>query len=165
MSRILLTEYGSLLQQAAEKAFTIEDRDQRTAYANVVVNLMSSLNPKARQIPEFQTKVWNQFAYMTDYKLDIDWPVKIMRPEDKLPPHRIPYDVNQIKLRQYGSLVEKMLEQASRLEDQEQQKVAVEAISERMRKILKVKKGSSADLRVENDVKQYMEDFSAGNKE
>lgn len=161
MNKIILTEYGSIIQKMAEKAMTIENRDERTAYANAVVKLMCSLNPKVKQMPDYQSKVWNQLAYMTDYKLDIDWPVKVIRPEDKLPLQRIPYDVHQIRFRQYGNLVEQMLLQASKIENEEERNLAVAQISDRMRKIMKIKKGNNNDCRIESDIQQYMDAFSS----
>ena len=72
-----MPEYGRAVQEMVEYAVTIPDRAERQRCANTIINIMGSMFPTLRDVPDFQGKLWDHLAFMSDYKLDIDYPVEM----------------------------------------------------------------------------------------
>lgn len=72
--RLVLPEYGRIIQDMVDHALTIEDRAERQQCANTIVAVMGSLFPHLRDVPDFNHKLWDHLAMMSGYKLDIDYP-------------------------------------------------------------------------------------------
>ena len=43
---------------------------------------MSNLFSNQRDVDDFNKMLWNQLAIMSDFKLDIDYPCEVIRPEN-----------------------------------------------------------------------------------
>ena len=80
-NKLILTEYGRNIQQMVEYAMTIEDREERTRCAQTIINIMGNLFPHLRDVNDFKHKLWDHLAIMSDYKLDIDYPYELVKPE------------------------------------------------------------------------------------
>ena len=87
-----LPEYGRGIQNMVNHAMTIEDRAERQRCANTIVNIMGSMFPHLRDVPDFKHKLWDHLAIMSDFKLDIDYPFEVVKPEEfVMRPERIQY--------------------------------------------------------------------------
>ena len=116
--RLVLPEYGRNVQQMVDHCLTIEDRAERTRCANTIINIMGNLFPHLRDIDDFKHKLWDHLAIMSDFKLDIDYPYEIVRPENLCShPERVSYQTAPIRYRHYGKILENMLEKASEMPD------------------------------------------------
>lgn len=71
-----LPEYGRSIQNMVDYALTIEDRAERQRCANTIINIMGGMFPHLRDLPDFKHKLWDHLAIMSDFKLDIDYPLK-----------------------------------------------------------------------------------------
>jgi hypothetical protein len=72
---------------------------------------------------------------MSDFKLDIDYPYEPPSPDiltEK--PRRVPYNQNDIKLKHYGLITEKLIQKATEMEGEEQQ-ILIEQIANQMKKL------------------------------
>lgn len=95
-THLKLPEYGRLVQHMVDYAVTIENKDERQKYAEAIANVMIGLNPKMKDVTDFQNKIWDHLAYMADYKLDIDYPSKfteMMVKECRLQNYHIPKEI------------------------------------------------------------------------
>lgn len=115
---IVLKEYGKNIQKIVDWILTIEDKEQRTKYANTCVELMRQLNPGVRDTEEHTTKLWDHLFIMSNFKLDVDTPYPM--PDIAVlgrKPERVPYNHNNLKYKHYGKNINLLIEQAILKED------------------------------------------------
>ena len=123
---IILKEYGRNVQKLANHLATIEDREKRASYAYTLIELMRQLNPAVRENNETTQKLWDDLFIMTNFTLDVEAPFP--PPEvDVLTrkPKRVPYHTEPVRYRHYGKNLEKLIEQAGELEDEEEKRNAI----------------------------------------
>lgn len=125
-SDIILKEYGRNVQKLANHLATIEDQEKRTRYAYTLIELMRQLNPAVRENNETTQKLWDDLFIMTNFTLDVEAPFP--PPEvDVLTrkPKQVPYHTEPVRYRHYGKNLEKLIEQASDLEGEEERRGAI----------------------------------------
>lgn len=105
-----MPEYGRAVQDMVDHALTIEDRQERQRCANSIIGIMAGMFPSQKEQPDFQVKLWDHLAYMSDYRLDIDYPYEITRiDKDKQRPQMVAYPKGNIRFRHYGRMVPDMI--------------------------------------------------------
>lgn len=133
--KLLLPEYGRNIQNMVNHVMTIEDRDERNKAAQTVIDVMGNLYPYLRDIADFNHKLWDHIAIMTNFELDIDYPYDLPTPEVLYgKPDKIPYSNNRIRYRHYGRVVELMIERAITYEDGQEKDLLVQMIADHMKK-------------------------------
>ena len=133
--RLPLPEYGRSVQNMVDHALTIEDREERQRCANTIINIMGSMFPQLRDVEDFRNKLWDHLAIMADFKLDIDYPVEIVRKESlEVKPERIPYTQQGIRYRHYGRFIQDLIKTAKDYPDGEERKQLVRMIANHMKK-------------------------------
>lgn len=123
---LLLKEYGRSVQEMIAYICSLEDKEQRTAYAYLLVNLMKQLNPAVRDSMDTPQRVWDHLHHMSGYKLDIDGPFPapdpgklFAKPDRMSPPHR------EAKIKSIGRNMESMVVKAAEIEDEEAREAAL----------------------------------------
>lgn len=134
--KLPLPEYGRSVQKMVDHALTIEDRAERQQCAETIVNIMGSMFPNLRnELPDYKRKLWDHLAIMSDFKLDIDYPVEVIRKETFTePPTHIAYKTGEIRNKHYGRIVESMIEHACTMEEGEERDRFIELILVQMKK-------------------------------
>lgn len=100
--KLALPEYGRSVQKMVDHALTIENREERQKCANTIVRIMASMFPNTRNQPDYERKLWDHLAIMSDFNLDIDYPFEVIKEEEfHTPPQRIPYQTNYIHISFY----------------------------------------------------------------
>ena len=133
--KLSLPEYGRSVQKMVDHALTIEDREERQKCATTIVQIMGSMFPNTRNLPDYERKLWDHLAIMADFSLDIDYPFEVIKREEfHVPPQRVPYQTGEIKNRHYGRIVEDMIAYACTLEEGEERDQLVELIAVQMKK-------------------------------
>lgn len=110
----------------------IEDREKRTQSAFTAIEIIKQLNPTWKL--ENDQKLWDDLYIMSDFKLDVDAPFPM--PEKELlgkRPQPIGYPKGEVKFKHYGRNIEKLIEQAVEIEDDEEQETAIIYIGQLMR--------------------------------
>ena len=155
--RLPLPEYGRSVQKMVDHALTIEEREERQKCANTIISIMASMFPNLRNLPDFERKLWDHLAIMSDFKLDIDYPVEVIKKETfNEPPQRIPYQTGEVKFRHYGRIVEEMVAHACTLEDGEERNRLIEIITIQMKKnYIAWNKDGVEDKKIFEDLKTY----------
>ncbi len=155
--RLPLPEYGRSVQKMVDHAMTIESREERQKCANTIVNIMASMFPNLRILPDFERKLWDHLAIMSDFKLDIDYPFDVIKKETfNEPPQRIPYQTGEVRHRHYGRIVEEMIAHACTLEEGEERNKLVELITIQMKKnYIAWNKDGVEDKKIFEDLKAY----------
>ncbi|AWI27098.1 DUF4290 domain-containing protein [Flavobacterium pallidum] len=132
---LIIREYGRHLQKLIEQAVVIEDREERNKAAKYIIQVMGSLNPHLRDVPDFQHKLWDQIFIMSDFKLDVDSPYPIPSREVlQLRPDGLPYPQNYPKYRFYGNNIKYMIDVANSWEDTDLKNALIKVIANHMKK-------------------------------
>lgn len=118
-----------------DHALTIENREERQRCANTIVNIMGGMFPHLRDVADFKHKLWDHLAIMADFKLDIDYPVDIVKKESlEIKPKRIPYSQHDIRVRHYGRFVQDMIKLAADYPEGEERNRLLKMIANHMKK-------------------------------
>jgi hypothetical protein len=127
-----LKEYGKNIQMLVSHITGIEDREKRTQSAYTVIEIIKQLFPTMKQ--ENDQKLWDDIYIMSDFKLDVDGPFPM--PEKELlgkKPLPIGYPKGEVKFKHYGRNIEKLIEKAIEIENDEEQENAIIYIGQLMR--------------------------------
>ncbi|MFD2202384.1 DUF4290 domain-containing protein [Shivajiella indica] len=129
---VTLKEYGKNIQRLAMHISEMEDREKRTQSAFALVELVKQLNPQMKA--ENDQKIWDDIHIMSGFKLDVDGPYP--KPAEDLlfrKPQRVGYPKGEVKFKHYGRNIEKLIEKAVEIEDDEEQEAAIIYIGQLMR--------------------------------
>lgn len=134
-SHLIIPEYGRHLQKLIDQATLIEDAEERNKAAKYIIQVMGTLNPHLRDVPDFQHKLWDQLFIMSDFKLDVVSPYPIPSQEVlQLRPDVLQYPQNFPKYRYYGNNIKYMIDVANKWEDGEMKNALVKVIANHMKK-------------------------------
>ena len=152
-----LPEYGRSVQNMVDHALTIEDREERQRCANTIINIMGSMFPHLRDVPDFKHKLWDHLAIMSDFKLDIDYPFEIVKKEDLvMRPERLPYSTGDIRYRHYGRFLGELVKKAVEIEDEAERKALIRLLAIQMKKSLSNwNKDGMEDQKIVDDLREY----------
>ena len=132
---LIIPEYGRHLQKLIEQATILEDDEKRNKAARYIIQVMGSLNPHLRDVPDFQHKLWDQLFIMSDFKLKVDSPYPIPSREVlQLKPDVLKYPQNFPKYRYYGNNIKYMIDVANKWEEGEMKSALVKVIANHMKK-------------------------------
>lgn len=132
---LIIREYGRHLQKLIEQAVEIEDREERNKAAKYIIQVMGSLNPHLRDVPDFQHKLWDQLFIMSDFKIDVESPYPIPSREVlQLRPEALNYPQNHPRYRFYGNNIKYMIDVANGWEDGELKSALIKVIANHMKK-------------------------------
>jgi predicted secreted protein len=129
---LILKEYGKNIQKLVDYVTTVPDKAKRTEYAFALVELMKQLNPLLKT--ENDQKLWDDLYIMSNFELDIEAPFPM--PEKELlgkKPQKLGYPQTEVRFKHYGRNIEKLIEKAIEIEDDEEQEVALIYIGQLMR--------------------------------
>jgi hypothetical protein len=133
--KLILPEYGRNIQKMVEYIMSVEDREERNRLAQAVIIIMGNMNPHLRDINDFKHKLWDHLAIMSDFRLDIDYPYEIPKPEEFAEkPRRVKYNIRDIRYRHYGSIVENLIEEAVKLPPGDDKDTLTKLIANHMKK-------------------------------
>ena len=132
---LIIPEYGRHLQKLIDQAVAVEDRAERNRMARYIIQVMGSLNPHLRDVPDFQHKLWDQIFIMSNFRLDVDSPFPIPSREVlQLRPDALNYPQNFPKYRFYGNNIKYMIDVANRWEEGELKGALIKVIANHMKK-------------------------------
>ena len=157
LKKLALPEYGRNIQQMVDYCCTIEDREERTKCAYSIIATMGNLFPQLRDEADYVHKLWDHLAIMSDFKLDIDYPYEVVKAETlDSKPDPMNYKLENIKMRHYGKLIERMIERACEYPDGEEKDALVMLIANHMKKqIFQINKEDVEDAKIFNDLAFY----------
>jgi hypothetical protein len=157
--RLIQPEYGRCVQQMVDHAVTIADRTKRQQCAETIVALMARMDEKHSHEDDFYKKLWNHLAAMSDYQLDIDYPVEILRVDERpVITDHLPYDQHRIQKRHYGHILEQLVEQLGEMDDSDPDKkeeLTYLLANQMKRSLANWNKNVLDDHKVADDLAQY----------
>ena len=118
--KLILPEYGRTIQEMVDICLNIEDRKERQHCAESIIEIMKTMNPAVCQQPDYEQKLWDQLAILSDYKLDIDYPFEVVKAEEiSAKPKPLKYPMQRIRYRHYGHLTEAFLKELKEMPEGE----------------------------------------------
>lgn len=155
LEKLKLPEYGRNIQKMVDHCLEIADRDERTACAHAIVKSMAMVAPLPDKSEESKRKLWDHLAIMADFKLDIDWPFEPPQPEElDAKPDPIPLPYTEIRFRQYGNALQRMIDEVVMMPDSPERDSAIILLANHMKKqLLAVNPDAEVDARVLNDLR------------
>ena len=157
MEPMLLPEFGRHIQGLVDYCVAIPDRDERTACAYAIADTMASIFPEIVVINGDYTQIWNQINIMSRFELDIDFPCEVITAEKLHPkPEKIPYSNPEMRFRQYGKNIEKIIGVVSAMEDGGQKSELISKIAHLMKMQMLMHNPEGADdARILKDLSIY----------
>ena len=113
-----MPEYGRNIQKMILYTTTIEDKEKRFKVAQVIVNIMSQMHPKMREMADYKHKLWDHLYIISEWKINVEGPYP--PPSEEVlysKPDKIPYSSGKIRFKPYGKNIERMIDKAILLED------------------------------------------------
>lgn len=159
-----MSEYGRIIQEMVNHCMTIEDRGERLLCAQSIVSVMASLGQEKASNPEVQNKLWNHLALISDFKLDIDYPVEII-PQAEVSMHPAPMSLPQgrIRHRHYGRIIENALAHLKDMPEGEERDALVKQTADRMKQNLFTwNPDVMSEEKVVHDVEMYAPNANLG---
>ena len=121
-----LSQFGRNVQNLAKYVSSLETKEERTKYAEALVELMKQVVPSAKTNQESNQFLWDDLHILADHKLDVDGPFPIPgKQAAACKPDKVLYQNGNIKLRHYGRNVVLLIEEAKKIEDAEIKEAAV----------------------------------------
>jgi hypothetical protein len=154
VKRLTLPEYGRNIQNMVDYCLTIEEKDDRNRCASAIIGTMGNLFPHLRDINDFKHILWDHLAIMSGFKLDVDYPYKIIKKEDLYShPPKVPYSNTKMTYRHYGRILECLINEAAGMEDGEEKETLILMTANQMkRSFLTWNKDSVNDGKILNDL-------------
>lgn len=152
---LVLPEYGRNIQNMTAHCLTIEDRAERTRCARSIVDAMSILfPPKGEDKYAHRRKLWDHLYVLSGFRLDVDLPFELTRPEEfDKSPEAVTLPAKQIKRRQYGHIIEAMVDKATAMPAGEERDRLIELLANQMKKcLMAVSPDGVEDVRVFKDL-------------
>jgi len=133
--KLMLHEYGRNVQNMIVHAMELGDRTERNRAAQAIIEVMGQLNPHLRDVDDFRHKLWTHLFVMSDFQLDVDSPYELPKKEElACRPDIVEYPTSKIRFGHYGKYTQKILEDASGIEDQGEKKYLTRTMANFMKK-------------------------------
>ena len=155
--RIKLNEYGREIQQMVDYCVSIPDREERQVCAEAIIDTMRKMNPSDQNINDRMQTLWDHLALMSDFKLDIDYPVEITTAEQMASkPEPVAYPNTRIPVRHYGRALFELFETLKTMEQGEERDTLVRMTANQMKRCLLLwGHGNGDDEKVADDLARF----------
>ena len=155
--RIKLNEYGREIQQMVDYCVSIPDREERQVCAEAIIDTMRKMNPSDQNINDRMQTLWDHLALMSDFKLDIDYPVEITTAEQMASkPEPVAYQNTRIPVRHYGRALFELFETLKTMEPGEERDTLVRMTANQMKRCLLLwGHGNGDDEKVADDLARF----------
>lgn len=127
--KLLIPEYGRNVQKMVSFMMTIPERDKRTRYAEMIIDLMATLNPGLKIMEDYKHKLWDHLYFISDFKLDVDSPFPPPTREEMFArPEPLPYPQTKVAVRHFGKNLNSLIEKAIAETDEEKRQSMTQLI-------------------------------------
>ena len=133
--KLACPEYGRNIQLLVDYAKTIKDPEELDRTVKAIIQIMGSMNPQLRDIPDFKHKLWDHLNIMADYELNIKSPYPAPEKEDlDAKPAKLEYNGGELLYPEYGRIIEKLIKKAITIKDPARQNELNRTISNHIKK-------------------------------
>lgn len=122
------------MQKLVDNMVNIDDREKRTRYAHILVELMRQIHPNMKDGQDYYNKLWDDLYIMSNFTLDVDSPYPPPSKEALgKKPQRVPYNTHPLKFKHFGYNVDLLVSKAIALEDPDERRAFVSYLTRLMR--------------------------------
>lgn len=134
-----MKEYGSNTQHLVDHIVSIDDKDERTKKAFILIELMRQIHPQMRDGLDYSKKLWDDLYIMANFDLDVDSPFP-PPPKEILgrKPSIVPYNQHKIKYLFYGRNLELLILKVVETEGEEERKAFISYLVKMMKNFFQV---------------------------
>ena len=134
LSNIKMPEYGRNVEDMVKYCASIPDRDKRTHFARAIVQCMARVKNIEKPTEDMVRVFWDHVALLSNFELDIDYPYEIIKKDsiDSKPTQLTPH-LSRIRYRQYGLVVEQLINEACAIEEEEKRLRLLELCANHMK--------------------------------
>lgn len=158
--RIIVREFGRNFQKMILFAKDMPEREKRQATIERIVEYILDMYPvNNRNIDDYKIKIWSHILQICDYELDVDIPENIPARKEKTKPEQVPYSKNNIRYKHYGKGIERLIEKACEMDDEERREELIRVIGAFMKMCYK---NWNRDNASDDVVAQEMRNLSRG---
>lgn len=132
---LTISEYGRHVQKLIKHAKTIEDREERQAFVESVIDLMHQMNPQNKNVVEYRLRLWKHLFRIADYDIDVTAPEEVTttRQDKETEKVRMKYPQSEFRYRHYGNTIQLMIGKAILMEDEDMKKAFTGVIASYMK--------------------------------
>ena len=155
--KLQMPEYGRGIQDMVMYAVSLPTKGERQRCAEAIFGVMSNMQPQMRELPDYKHRIWDHIAYISGYRLDIDYPFEINRLGDEAQkPEPLKYPMKNIRQRQYGHLLEESLRLLGEMPEGEKRDALLALTANQMKQSLFVwNRDAMDDMKVASDISRY----------
>ena len=158
-SQLVLPEYGREIQEMVEYCTGLPSRQERLRCAKTIVAVMGRMHPQNRtkNRVEWERRLWDHLAILSDFKLDIDWPYDISEARSmQTKPEPMKYPTENIRVRHYGRYIFKLFDKLKTMEPGVERDNLVRLTANQMKRDLMLwSHGYTDDEKVADDLARY----------
>ncbi len=159
-SPLRLKEFGRNVQSMVEYALTIQDRRERTRFAEQIVKIMLQLYPGLKDTVEVKQYIWDSLFIISNFELDVDSPFPVPEPNVFLKnKKRVPYSNKHPVYAHFGKNVELALAQAAKMEEGPKRWELIMKVAAFMRQCLEE---LNKEAYIEESISNYIFELSNG---
>lgn len=133
--KLQIREYGRNIQKLITFAIAIEDKTERTQFCHFIIQVMGQMQTQ-KDGSDFKRKLWDHMHIISNFKLDVDSPFEAPTETTfQTKPEPIEYKEKQLRFKQYGSNIEKIIQQAIEFEEGPEKEALVKIIANHLKKL------------------------------
>lgn len=134
--KLVLPEYGRNIKNLVKFCKTIEDREERTRFAEYVVHLMAVVSNNRQNEEQQKHKLWYHFAMLADFDIDIDFPIETPQAKElTIKPQKMSYPENNIEYRYYGKNIQNIVRAIAEMPDGEEKQALIQMTANQMKRL------------------------------
>ncbi len=155
--KLVLPEYGREIQQMVNYALTLEDRKERQHCAESIITIMRRMFPEGGGSEDYERKLWDHLAIMSNFQLDIDFPYDVSQAvQIAKKPEPMEYPMRKIPVRHYGMMIFELFDKLKTMEPGEERDELVNLVANQMHRNLMQWSHGSADVeKVASDLARF----------
>ena len=139
--KLILPEFGREIQKMVDYAISLPDKNERQICAESIIAIMGNMFPQMRDATDYQQKLWDNLAIMSNFKLDIDYPYDVSNAKKiSTKPAPMKYPMTQIKVRHYGKMMFELFDKLKEMPDGPEKKELTRITANQMKRDLSDRK-------------------------
>lgn len=152
-----MPEYGREIQMMVDYAVGLPTKEERQRCAQSIIAVMAVMAPQNKENADFEQKLWNHLALMSNFQLDIDYPYDVSQALNiAKKPEPMPYPMQNIPVRHYGSMLFDIFEKLKGMPAGAERDELVKMTANQMkRNLVQWGHGSSANEKVASDLARF----------
>lgn len=155
--KLILPEYGREVQKMVDYAVTLENKEERQRCAETIIGIMERMFPQSSENVDYEQKLWDHLAIMSNFRLDIDYPVDINEAKSILKkPQPMGYPKQKNPIKHYGSMMFELFDKLKGMEPgPERDELARLTANQMKRNLMQWSHGSSDDEKIASDLVRF----------